>query len=86
MVLTEDSTLVTVDSFTGNELMTYSVSEMQHKNIFTFMGDQINIETYPYVLEDGDDGRLWLSNMKSTREKVSRKTQIRFLTDFQPIT
>jgi|LauGreDrversion4_2_1035121.scaffolds.fasta_scaffold1320000_2 hypothetical protein len=82
VALTEDSQVITLDTFSGLELVSYSIADMQHKNIFTFMGDQVNIETHAFVLEDGQDGRLWLSNMKNSKEKVSRKSHIRFLTDF----
>ena len=37
------------------------------------------------ILEDTDDGRLWFVNMKTSKEKFQRRSQIRYLNDFQPI-
>lgn len=65
IVLLDDDTLLMLDTYAGSELMTYSLAEMQHKNICCFSGDQINIDTYPYTVEDAPDGRLWLVNMKN---------------------
>jgi|LauGreDrversion4_2_1035121.scaffolds.fasta_scaffold385095_2 hypothetical protein len=58
---------------------------MQHKNIFAFTGDQFNLDHYPLIMEDTDDGKLWLVNMKTSKEKFQRRSQIRYLNDFQPI-
>lgn len=81
VMLTDDGTLVTMDTFTGLELVTHSGP---HSNIFTFNGDQVNIEAHSYALEE-EDGRLWLANMRGGKEKVSRKAHVKFLSQFQPL-
>jgi hypothetical protein len=74
IMLTEGHQVILLDTYTGIELLTHSIEDMVHKNIFTFTQDQLNIDCYPYLLEDGEDGRLWLTNMKTTKEKIQRKT------------
>lgn len=39
MVLTEEDLIIMLDSYNGAELFVYSIKDMQHKNIFTFLGD-----------------------------------------------
>lgn len=85
MALTDDDMLYLVDTYQGAELSTYSLIDMQHKNIFTFNGDQFNLDNYPLIMEDTDDGRLWFVNMKTSKEKFQRRSQIRYLNDFHPI-
>jgi hypothetical protein len=85
MILTEDDLLTLLDSFNGAELCTYSVADMTHKNIFTYLGDQFNLDTHSLIMEDTEDGCLWLVNMKISKDKVQKRVQIRCLNDFQPI-
>ena len=74
MALTDDDMLYLVDTYQGAELSTYSLIDMQHKNIFTFNGDQFNLDNYPLIMEDTDDGRLWFVNMKTSKEKFQRRS------------
>jgi len=83
--LTEDDNLIMIDSYNGSEIHSYSLSDMMHKNIFTYFGDQFNLDTHPLFMEDTEDGCLWIINMKMTKEKIQRSSQIRFLNDFHPI-
>lgn len=81
MILTDDGTLVTMDTFTGLELVTHTGG---YSNIFTFNGDQVNIEAHSYALQE-EEGRMWLANMRGSKEKVSRKAHVKFLSEFQPL-
>ncbi len=62
-----------LDSYNGAEVHTYSIADMMHKNIFTYFGDQFNLDTHPFILEDTDDGCLWLVNMKLNKDKQQRR-------------
>ena len=72
MILTEDDLITLLDSYNGAEL-------------FTYFGDQFNLDTHSLIMEDTEDGCLWLVNMKISKDKVQRRVQIRCLNDFQPI-
>ncbi|TNV85580.1 hypothetical protein FGO68_gene12631 [Halteria grandinella] len=85
IMLTEGSTVIILDTYTCVELLSYQVDDMVHKNLFTFTQCQVNIDNYPYIMEDAEDGRLWMTNMKTTKEKFSRKTQIQCLVNFHPL-
>ncbi len=85
MALTDDDMICLVDTYQGAELSTYSLIDMQHKNIFTFNGDQFNLDNYPLIMEDTDDGKLWFVNMKTSKDKFQRRSQIKYLNDFHPI-